>query len=211
MTSLWNFCACYSDVILWGNQRGYCEMSPVSFSVAAVGLRKMLWDIKSAPTIHWNIKLRCRVVNYAITKRSLKSHSVQKCLSPCPADGALLTESCLIFSAYLEQASGSQFSFYLQESELKIHTALWLYLPVHTQTTIARQRQTTWNRQIFIWTTLQNFLPFMIWKNAEGVEWNMKELSNIVSTKNVHFFMPAGIGIKWGFFSQLIHLHKFLD
>ena len=154
-------------------------------------------------------QVRCRVVNYAITKRSLKSHSV--CLSPCPADGALLTESCLIFSAYLEQASGSQFSFCLQESELKIHTALWLYLPVHTQTTIARQRQTTWNRQIFIWTTLQNFLLFMIWKNAEGVEWNMKELSNIVSTKNVHFFMPAGIGIKWGFFSQLIYLHKFLD
>ena len=211
MTSLWNFCACYSDVILWGNQRGYSEMSPVSFSVSAVGLRKMLCDIKSAPTIHWNIKLRCRVVNYAITKRSLKSHSVQNCLSPCPADGALLTESCLIFSAYLEQASGSQFSFCLQESELKIHTALWLYLPVHTQTTIARQRQTTWNRQIFIWTTLQNFLLFMIWKNAEGVEWNMKELSNIVSAKNVHFFMPAGIGIKWGFFSQLIHLHKFLD
>ena len=104
-------------------------------------------------------QVRCRVVNYAITKRSLKSHSVQKCLSPCPADGALLTESCLIFSAYLEQASGSQFSFCLQESELKIHTALWLYLPVHTQTTIARQRQTTWNRQIFIWNTLQNFFP----------------------------------------------------
>ena len=133
-------------------------------------------------------QVRCRVVNYAITKRSLKSHGVHKCLSPCPADGALLMENCLIFSAYLEQASGSQFSFCLQESELKIHTALWLYLPVHTQTTIARQRQTTWNRQI-LYGLLCRILPilFMIWKNAEGVEGNKQELSNIMSTKNAHF------------------------
>ena len=38
-----------------GNQWGYCEMSPVSFSV--LGLRKIPCDIKLAPTIHWNIKL----------------------------------------------------------------------------------------------------------------------------------------------------------
>ena len=50
-------------------------------------------------------------------------------------------ENCWISFACLAKVSESQFSFYLQGSELMFHIALWQYLPVRNQTAIAEVEQ----------------------------------------------------------------------